>query len=84
MYLAKSAGYDDARAWDREDALFAEARADVQKLKGLSITLIEPEAGVDGVAASDHGDEVLDPDRDEDQQTVQTPAANDEVVEEEA
>ncbi len=40
-YLAKSAGYDDSRAWDREEALFAEARADVEKLRGLGTTMFE-------------------------------------------
>lgn len=45
MYLAKSAGYDDTRSWEREDALFEEARRDVEKLKGFGSTVTEFESG---------------------------------------
>ncbi|OCF36799.1 hypothetical protein I316_01395 [Kwoniella heveanensis BCC8398] len=34
-YLTKAAGYDPNRAWDREEALFEEARADADKLRRL-------------------------------------------------
>ncbi|WVQ99454.1 hypothetical protein IAU59_006589 [Kwoniella sp. CBS 9459] len=34
-YLTKAAGYDSTRAWDREEALFEEARADADKLRRL-------------------------------------------------
>ncbi|WVF71408.1 hypothetical protein IAT40_006212 [Kwoniella sp. CBS 6097] len=34
-YLTKSAGYDPTRAWDREEALFEEARVDADKLKRM-------------------------------------------------
>ena len=49
-YLAKSAGYDDQRAWDREEALFAEARQDVEKLKGI----VSAEYGQEEVIADEH------------------------------
>lgn len=34
-YLAKSAGYDPSRSWDKEEALFEEAKADVERLRKL-------------------------------------------------
>lgn len=34
-YLAKSAGYDASRSWDKEEALFEEAKADVERLRKL-------------------------------------------------
>lgn len=34
-YLAKSAGYDASRSWDKEEALFEEAKANVERLRKL-------------------------------------------------
>ncbi|KAK8864463.1 hypothetical protein IAR55_001712 [Kwoniella newhampshirensis] len=55
-YLSKSAGYDPDKPWDREEALFEEARQDQQKLRtvqsdglGLEEGVREEQEGDDGM-----------------------------------
>ncbi|WVR06963.1 hypothetical protein IAU60_003999 [Kwoniella sp. DSM 27419] len=49
-YLTKSAGYNPNKAWDREEALFEEARVDADKLKRMDSVRPEEEGqgGRDG------------------------------------
>lgn len=65
-YLAKSAGYDPSRSWDKEEALFEEAKADVERLRKLDSEqplgkdaedLDEPSGGM--MEADDDDDDVL-------------------------
>jgi hypothetical protein len=36
-FLEKSVGYNPDRPWDREEALFAEMKEDVERLKALDV-----------------------------------------------
>jgi transcription factor TFIIIB component B'' len=89
-YLRKSAGYDPDRPWDKEEALFAEARRDMNRLKaedrgeivdenGDIIGVGEPDDGL----GDDHiGDETMDFDADvQEEEDVQEGEEGDEEVE---
>lgn len=67
-YLAKSAGYDPSRSWDKEEALFEEAKADVERLRKLDSEqplgkdaedLDEPSGGMMEADDDDDDDDVL-------------------------
>jgi transcription factor TFIIIB component B'' len=49
QYLVKAAGYDADRPFDREEALFAEARDDVERLRQIVDTAYDEEDGGDGM-----------------------------------
>lgn len=85
-YLAKSAGYDASRSWDKEEALFEEAKANVERLRKLDS---EQPLGKD-VSHQDQDQDVDEPHRggdmmrlDDDEQGLQRIEEVDVDVEEE-
>ena len=58
-YLMKSAGYDPDRPWDKEEALFAEAKRDMKRLRAEDRGEV-----VDEVGDPDDEDQDRDQDRD--------------------
>jgi transcription factor TFIIIB component B'' len=64
-YLIKTIGYDPRRPFDREQELFAEAKADMERLKKLDSMVPEGEGGEE--EGHEQEDEVVERDGEEDE-----------------
>lgn len=71
-YLKKSAGYDPDRPWDAEEALFAEAKRDMERLKAEDRGEAPPEYDdMVGEADNDHAHDDFFGHQDEDEQAAE-------------